>query len=87
MNLYPATLQFPNKADHLLFDVGFTMAMLATAGTYMKNALDQLPDGELRHSMVQWLAQYQSFANGRLQLRDEVYAAGEAAAKKIWPNQ
>jgi hypothetical protein len=81
---YP-TWEWPSKADHLLFDIGFSYALLKhseriLSGLYgalgESETVDIEANKELREVIAYHLAKLANFNEKRLTYRDEVYEAG-----------
>jgi hypothetical protein len=80
---YPKA-DWTNKADHLLFDLGYAYGLLAATEAFMQRALEELPI-ELTDEAQELCEALASFRKERLQNRNELYAAGEEAARKANP--
>jgi hypothetical protein len=94
---YP-TWEWPTKADHLLFDIGFSYAILSQAEIMLEALVSSLKEHEtseptsaaseanreLRERLDELLAKMRNFRAKRfLADRDEVYEAGYALGKRF----
>jgi hypothetical protein len=76
-NLYPKA-SWHNPTQHLLFDIGYSYALLVRVENYLIGLRPFLePGGELDDL----LAQLKSFRENRIQVVNEIYEAAEEAAK------
>jgi hypothetical protein len=78
MNYYP-DLSNVSPADHLLFDVGFSWALLERTKDVLSDIVgcDDYPV-----EVAELLAAIKEFQAGRLQVRSELYENAAAAAEK-----
>jgi hypothetical protein len=88
---YP-TWKWPSKADQLLFDIGFSYALMKQAeriltGLYAalgeEKNVDVEANKELRDVIGYHLAKIANFNEKRLAYRDEVYEAGYAIGDRL----
>jgi hypothetical protein len=96
---YPSG-EWPDKASQLLFDIGYSYALLRRAETMLKGLKTALQDDEtiepdnpgceanreLRRVIGELLAQMSDFRAKRLQDRNELYKAGYLAGAKLESN-
>ena len=86
MALYPQWNPESNPANHLLFDIGFSYALITRAERLLREAYCHLIlDPELLEEIDDLLAQMESLKKGRLQIVSEVYAAAQEAANRGTP--
>jgi hypothetical protein len=82
MITYPKNfLRTLNKADHLLFDIGYSAALLWR----VKEVLQSIVQGDKAadwKSVAQLLAAIKEFEANRLNVRSDIYDNAEAAAAK-----
>jgi hypothetical protein len=88
---YP-TWEWPDTATQLLFDIGFSYAILRESEAMLRALYTALGEGEvaqvpenriLRAHLEQLLAKMENFREKRLNTRDELYNAGYRAAAKL----
>jgi hypothetical protein len=88
---YP-TWKWPDTETQLLFDVGFSYAMLRQAEAMLRALYLALGEPEtaqvsenqqLRVRLGELVAKMENFREKRLNTRDEIYAAGYFAAAKL----
>jgi hypothetical protein len=88
---YP-TWEWPDTATQLLFDIGFSYAMLREAEIMLRALHTALGEGEvakvpenkiLRARLGEILDKMDNFRKKRLRVRDEIYNAGYLAAAKL----
>jgi hypothetical protein len=93
---YP-TWEWPDKASQLLFDVGYSYALLRQAETMLEALYISLGEHETAFSdsaaleanrdlctkLNETLLKMESFRKSRLGIRDEIYAAGYVAGAKL----
>jgi hypothetical protein len=83
MNNYPrAFLNQLSRADQLLFDIGYSAALLRRA-----KAVLQQGDQADPQAVLELIASIEEFAAQRLNILSEIYANAEAAVAKGLPNQ
>lgn len=79
---YPDNLQFPDTASRILFDLGYSYALLERAKgllSYLMAEVSMCEAEEIR----QLVSEINFMQDRRMQYRDEVYSAAYAAAKKL----
>jgi hypothetical protein len=81
VNNYP---KFPanfNKADHLLFDIGYSTALLWQAKTVLQSIVQGRKAADWK-AVAQLLAAIAEFESNRLNVRSDIYDNAEAAVAK-----
>lgn len=77
--LYPTTFNWTSPADHLLFDIGYSAALLFKAKELLRTIAecDDYPVavGDLIEAI-------EAFEHGRLQMRNEIYDNAEEVARR-----
>jgi len=81
MSIYP-DLKWPDNEHHLLFDVGFSYALLSRAQQVLRQARDTQEDEVLWEVIQAVIEDIDSFQQGRLQVVDEIYASAHELAKQ-----
>lgn len=93
---YP-TWEWPDKADQLLFDIGYSYALMRQAEAMIKGLHDALivhetnepgsaaveANRELREELGELLLKLADFRKHRLSERDEIYEAGYLAGARL----
>ena len=72
---YPALYQWPSDSDHLLFDLGYSHALLSRVEGFLRTL-----EGDAQVDLL--LADMASFRQGALTLRDQIYDAAPLAARQ-----
>jgi hypothetical protein len=75
---YP-TVEFPNDAAHLLFDMGYTYAVLARAKTLLEWACGDNSSHHTKAEIRDLLEDIEALQKGRLQTINAIYANAERA--------
>jgi hypothetical protein len=75
---YP-TIQFPNDATHMLFDMGYTYALLTRTRTVLEWALADTQNEHINMAIRALLDEIKAFQEGRLQTVDALYANADDA--------
>ena len=65
--------KFPDDANHLLFDLGFSSAMLYQSKSILETVLPTITDPALRTEIVNLLQAMRAFQEGRLQNVKSIY--------------
>jgi hypothetical protein len=93
--------QWPSKTDQLLFDIGYSYALIMSAESMLNGLYTALDEHEtknldnpavaanrqLREEIGGLLAKMRDFREHRLADRDEIYAAGYLAGAKLEPGK
>jgi hypothetical protein len=80
---YP-TVKFPNDTTHMLFDIGYTQALLWRTKVVLRWALAETDQGEhVTAEMRAILEEIESVEKGRLQSVDALYANAEDAMEVL----
>lgn len=78
---YPK-IKFPKAADHILFDLGYSYALLERSKSLLSYLMAEVGACE-SEEIRQLVSEIRLFQERRLQDRDEIYLAAYAAAKKL----
>jgi hypothetical protein len=79
---YP-NIKFPNDAAHMLFDMGYTYAVLARTRTVLESALDWSMPEHIKAEMQLLLEEIAALQKGRLQTINALYANADSALELL----
>jgi hypothetical protein len=79
---YP-TFKFPNDVAHMLFDLGYSYAMLARTAIVLQWALTDNQDEQVEVEMQALLEEIEALQKGRLQTVEALYANADSAIEVL----
>jgi hypothetical protein len=79
---YP-NIKFPNDAAHMLFDMGYTYAVLARTRTVLESALGWSMPEHIKAEMQLLLEEIAALQKGRLQTINALYANADSALELL----
>ncbi|HET9363942.1 MAG TPA: hypothetical protein VFP71_03045 [Candidatus Angelobacter sp.] len=79
MNLPTYPKKFPDDEHHLLFDIGFSSAMLYRFQMILEELLPTVTDPAMRAEITNLLQTMRAFQEGRLQNVESIYKSAPGA--------
>jgi hypothetical protein len=79
---YPA-IKFPDDASHMLFDFGYTYALLTRTRTVLEWALTDTQNKHINKAICALLDEIKALQDGRLQTVDALYANADDAIELL----